>query len=197
MYKRQVLIWLAFGFSLESFALASEKDTVPVSDSNPTAGLENLHQSATNGSAESQFELGLIYEYGRGVDQNDSKAAHWYEKSANQGFPQAQYRLGVLCDNGWGKPIDKEKAFNLYLSAAEKGVELAQHDLAIAYFHGSGTSKNLMQAYKWLKIAELSGNPLMQKHLHLVSKEMSLDEIQSASYLARYWLESSAAESGF
>jgi len=46
-----------------------------------------------------------------------------------------------------------------------------------------------VQAYKWLKIAELSGNPLMHKHLRRVAKEMSADEIKKAEYLAKHWIE--------
>lgn len=183
------LVFFVVGFSTALVVHASETISTAGSDGSQLKLLETLRQSAKNGSAQSQFELGLIYEYGRGLQKDDSKAANWYEKSATQGFAQAQYRLAIMCDNGWGKSIDKEKAFNLYRSAAEQGVELAQHDLAIAYFNGSGTPRSLLQAYKWLKVAALSGNPLMQKHLNRVSEEMTLDEVQTASHLAQYWIE--------
>jgi len=68
---------------------------------------------------------------------------------------------------------------------------MAQHDLGIMYFQGTGTPKSLLQAYKWLKVAVLSGNPLMDKHLRLVANEMSTDEIQVAEYLALEWIEDS------
>ena len=144
-------------------------------------------------SAISDYERGLEFEYGRGVTRDDSKALYWYRKSASSGFAPAQYRLAVLNDNGWGTPVNSERAFTLYLAAAEQGLELAQHDLAIAFFEGVGTDKNLLQAYKWLKIADLSGSTLMQKHLHLVSQEMTADEIATAGHLAAYWIERHAA----
>lgn len=151
--------------------------------------VEQIRKSALSGSAASQYELGQLYEYGRGVEQDDSAAVLWYGKSADQNYASAQYRLAVLVDNGWGHPVDKEKAFGLYESAAERGHELAQHDTAIMYFKGSGVHKDLVQAYKWLKIAELSGNPLMQKHLRRVAKEMSADEIKKAEYFAKHWIK--------
>lgn len=150
---------------------------------------EQLHSSALNGSASAQFELGLLFEYGRGVNQDDVVAAHWYEKSAAQNNINAQYRLAVLSDNGWGKPPDKKRAVELYTLAAENGYGLAQHDLAIMYLEGTGTPKSLLQAYKWMRIAVMSGNPLMQKHLKMVAMEMSVDEIAEAEYLAMEWME--------
>ncbi len=152
---------------------------------------EQMLQSALNGSASAQFETGLLFEYGRGVVQDDSIAAYWYEKSAAQGNNEAQYRLAVFYDNGWGKQQDKKGALELYMSAAENGNEMAQHDLGIMYFQGAGTPKSLLQAYKWMKIAVLSGNPLMDKHLSLIAMEMSTDEIEVAEYLAIEWIESS------
>lgn len=150
-----------------------------------------VYDAAKNGSAEAQFELGLLFEYGRDVNQDDARALKWYKKSAAQEFSNAQYRLAVLSDNGWGTPLDKEKAFKLYESAAENGHELAQHDVAIMYFEGEGVTKNRIQAYKWLKIAIANGSELMQKHLNMVMLEMSSDEIGVAEHLANEWVESS------
>ena len=151
--------------------------------------VKQIRKSALSGSAASQYELGLLFEYGRGVEQDDSTAVLWYGKSADQNYASAQYRLAVLIDNGWGHPVDKEKAFGLYESAAERGHELAQYDTAIMYFKGSGVLRDRVQAYKWLKIAELSGSSLMQKHLRRVAKEMSADEIKKAEYFAKHWIE--------
>ncbi len=166
--------------------------TVATAEGSSHSTQEQLHRSALNGSAASQYEYGLLFEYGRGVDQDDSIAAYWYEKSAAQEYSNAQYRLAILCDNGWGKPPNKKRALELYTAAAHSGNEMAQHDLGIMYFQGAGTAKSLLQAYKWLKIAVLSGNPLMDKHLKLVANEMSTDEIAVAEYLAIEWIEDSS-----
>ena len=183
------MVCAAFLSCVALSGFAAESDARANSDFPESEEAEILRQTALSGSAESQFKLGELFEYGRGVERSDSKAAYWYEQAASQQYALAQYRLAILYDNGWGNPVNKEKAFVLYKAAAEQGVELAQHDVAIAYYQGSGTEKNLLLAYKWLKIADLNGNPLMQKHLNLVASEMSPDEIESAKFLAEGWIE--------
>lgn len=188
MLRLVALLWFTSSLATaDSTSLGNIEDAV-------SAEVAALHQSALNGSAQSQFEMGQLFEYGRDVQQNDANAAYWYEKSAAQNFAHAQYRLAILHDYGWGGEINKEKAFVLYKAAAENGIELAQHDLAIAYLQGSGVKKNLLQAYKWLKIADLNGNPLMLKHLKLVAAGMSLEEIEAANNLAALWIAESRRE---
>jgi len=167
---------------------ANTVDDTSTTVSHQSLSHEQLQTLAQSGSASAQYELGLTFEFGRGVTQDDTIAVYWYEKSAAQYFPDALYRLAILYDNGWGLVSNKEKALNLYKTAAEKGHVLAQHDVAIMYFQGSGTSRNLVQACKWIKIAVASGNPLMQKHLKLVEKEMSQQEIKLAEVMAEEWL---------
>jgi len=186
-----LLIWVFVGFVFSSIAMAGGDGNSQRSDTNNSLPPNQLYNLASNGSASAQYELGLLYEYGRGVNQDDTIALFWYEKSAAQKYTSALYRLAILYDNGWGPLVDKEKALNLYAAAAEKGHSLAQHDLAILYFQGTDAPKNLLQAYKWLNIAVKSGNPLMQKHLSLGANEMSVDEIEVAEYLAEEWIEQS------
>jgi len=186
-----LLIWVFVGSVFSSIAVAGGVGHSQSTDTNNSLPPNQLYNLASNGSASAQYELGLLYEYGRGVNQDDAIALFWYEKSAAQNFSDALYRLAILYDNGWGALPDKEKALDLYAAAAEKGHSLAQHDLAILYFQGSDAPKNLLQAYKWLNIAVKSGNPLMQKHLRMVANEMSVDEIGVARYLAEEWIEQS------
>lgn len=174
-------LMLLFGFTMVTADTAAGENLLN------TEQQKQLYREAVAGDAHAQFELGSLFEYGRGVEQDDSIAADWYEKSALQQFSSAQYRLAVLLDNGWGRESNKEAAFALYKAAAESGDELARHDVAIMYFQGVGTKKNLVQAYKWLKIATLNGSPLMQKHLGVVAGEMSAEEIELASALAEGW----------
>jgi TPR repeat protein len=49
---------------------------------------------AERGDAKSQWALGAMYYYGRGVPRDYGEAVRWYRKSAEQGYPQAQYDLG-------------------------------------------------------------------------------------------------------
>ncbi len=43
-----------------------------------------------------QFNLGLAYDRGDGVRQDQAKAAFWYRKAAEQGDTDSQFLLGML-----------------------------------------------------------------------------------------------------
>jgi hypothetical protein len=62
--------------------------------------IPKLQAMAEGGDASAQLSLGLAYQNGRGVQQNDSIAVEWYRKAAQGGVSQAQ-RLGVMYMNGW------------------------------------------------------------------------------------------------
>ncbi len=184
-FGRVLVCWVFIVSTLSAVVSANDTDVASEIDSPAHKQLLSL---AHNGLATAQYELGLIFEYGRGVPRDDVAAISWYEKAAEQHFASALYRLAILYDNGWGLASNKEKALQLYKAAAENGHTLAQHDIAIMYFQGSGTAKSPLEAYKWMRIALNSGNPLLQKHLNLLAKSMSLDEIEVAEYLAQDWM---------
>ena len=57
---------------------------------------------AEQGHAEAQFNLGFVYDKGKGVPQDDKEAIKWYRLSAKQGYAYAQSNLGVMYTNGQG-----------------------------------------------------------------------------------------------
>lgn len=157
---------------------------------NTAQALEEWQPLADAGEPDAQHSLGMMYEYGRGVAQDDVEAARWYEKAAEQNNSEAQYRLGVFYDNGWGVARNDTLAAKWYERAAHRGHAFAQHDLAYMYLKGSGVPQDKVQAYKWLKIASAQRADLMGKHLLNVSKTMTADEIRLADKLAADWLSS-------
>ena len=61
---------------------------------------------AEQGDAQAQYNLGIMYDNGQGVPQDDAEAVKWYRKAAEQGIAKAQYNLGVMYANGRGVPQD-------------------------------------------------------------------------------------------
>ena len=59
-----------------------------------TNNQQDVEQEADQGDADEQFQLGLKYDLGRGVEQSDAKAVEYYQLAANQGHAQAQCNLG-------------------------------------------------------------------------------------------------------
>src|ERR1022692_2124462 len=61
---------------------------------------------AEAGQPEAQFDLGVLYAKGLGVQRDLTVAANWYRKSADQGNAEAEFALGQMYSRGWGVPRD-------------------------------------------------------------------------------------------
>lgn len=98
--------------------------------------------AAKEGHADSQFNVGVMYEQGIGVAKDDQQAVVWYGKAAAQGSSAAQYNLGVLYENGRGTPVDFAKANDWYRKASVQGDALAVGNLGMLYIRGDGVKVN-------------------------------------------------------
>ena len=72
------------------------------------------------GDAGAQYNLGVMYYDGLGVDVNFKKAIEWYEKAAEQGHAHAQNNLAHMSHNGQGVDVNYKKAIEWYEKAAEQ-----------------------------------------------------------------------------
>ena len=61
--------------------------------------MEWCRKAADQGYAAAQYNLGIMYDNGHGVEQSNEKAAEWYRKAANQGYPDAKKKLSELGAN--------------------------------------------------------------------------------------------------
>ena len=55
--------------------------------------IDKLRQPAERGDASAQYQLGVCYDKGAGVQANE--AVKWYRKAAEQGYAAALCNLGV------------------------------------------------------------------------------------------------------
>lgn len=63
---------------------------------NYEGALEMLEPLATEGSAEAQAYLGVMYQLGLGVERNVPEAFQWLTRAAQQGVGFAAHNLGTL-----------------------------------------------------------------------------------------------------
>ena len=70
-----------------------------------------LELLAAQGDAAAQYNLGTLYNSGRGVTKDLAVAASWYEKAARQGKGLAQLAIGVMYRNGQGVEVDYPRAY--------------------------------------------------------------------------------------
>ncbi len=78
---------------------------------------------AEQGHAKAQFNLGVMYDKGTGVAQDDAEAVRLYRLAAEQGYARAQFNLGTMYDNGEGVAQDDAEAHMWFNLAAAQGDE--------------------------------------------------------------------------
>jgi hypothetical protein len=151
---------------------------------------------AASGDAEAQYELGTLYQNGRGTPIDRDKAIEWYRRSAdhgnlkaasrlermkenevrfdmeseraNSGDPEGQYALGTMYAKGVGVTVDKTRAVSWYRRAAEQGHEKAQYKLGYLLYHGEGVKRSTGQALTWFRTAAVKGYAPAQYHLGMM-----------------------------
>ena len=57
--------------------------------------IDQLRQAAEQGDASAQYNLGVMYDLGEGVPEDDREAVKWYRLAAEQGIAGSQFKLGV------------------------------------------------------------------------------------------------------
>ncbi len=110
-------------------------------------------KAATQGYAKAQYNLGVMYRNGQGVEKDDEKAVEWYRKAADQGYADAQCKLGFMYSYGYGVEKDYEKALEWTRKAAEQGYAKAQYNLGLMYRNGEGVEKDDEKALEWYRKA--------------------------------------------
>ena len=73
---------------------------------------------ADEGVARAQNNLGVMYEYGKGVPLNTDEALKWYRLAAAQGYAGAQNNLGLIYAIGRIVPRDPVRAYMWFSLAA-------------------------------------------------------------------------------
>ena len=122
---------------------------------------------AENGHVQAQFNVGLMYDQGRGVAESDQEAVKWYRMAAEQGHAQARFTLGLMYFEGLGVPQSYLEAERWYWLAAVQGSAAAQFNLAVMYAQGQGIPQNNEEALKLYRMAAMQRTCPSPVHLGL------------------------------
>jgi uncharacterized protein len=160
-------------------------------------------QAAEAGLAIAQYNLGVLYYSGNGVEQSFEKAFQWTYKAAEQGHVNAMVNLGVLYFNQVGvssgvtsvwpfsliaRAGNLREAARWYEYAAEYNHGGAQYYLATMYRDGTGVEKNLVQAWKWANLARDNDIPDASLLLASISRDLSPEQLEQAQTLYAEWV---------
>jgi len=142
---------------------------------------------AKQGQADAQYNLGLLYAKGQGVQKDDAQARQWYEKAAVQGHVDAQVNLGSLYDYGRGGPQDFKMAVRWYRRSADQGNDLAQRRLGLLYERGDGVQQDYVQAYMWYTLGAATGVKAGVVMRDELAVQMTSEQLLAAKKLVREW----------
>lgn len=93
--------------------------------------LDTLLALAQQGHPIAQFNLGVKYDFGQGVDKDPVQAVRWYRLAAAQGHGGAQYNLGGMYFEGVGVQRDLVRATMWFTLSAESGIGGAAKNRAV------------------------------------------------------------------
>ena len=160
--------------------------------------LETEHMYAMQGHADAQYYLGVMYDRGDGVAEDDAEAVKWYRKAAEQGYALAQFSLGVMYAEGEGVPENAAEAMKWYRKAAEQGHAYAQNNLGYMYAKGEGVPEddfwgweNDTEAVKWYRKAAEQGNAMAQSNLGVMYENG--EGVPKDDVVAYAWYSAAAA----
>ena len=151
----------------------------------PACSDSDLMRLAKQGDAEAQKKLGVMYDLGEGVPDDDKAAVKWYTLAAEQGSAKAQRKLGVMYDHGEGVPEDDKAAVKWYALAAEQGLAQAQYNLGVMYRSGAGVILDNVYAHMWFNIAGSNGVESAAAARDAVANRLTKADLTRAQDLAR------------
>jgi hypothetical protein len=149
---------------------------------------KEMRPLAEQGDAAAQFNLGILYDNGYGVPQDDQEAVRWWRLAAGQGNAAAQFNLGVMYEQGQGVPQDVAEAVRWYRLAAVQGHATAQFNLGILYGKGQGVLQDYIQAHMWASLAAAQNQERATKLRAALANDMTPEQIAEAQRLAGEWL---------
>jgi len=150
-----------------------------------------LKQKAEQGFTDAQYNLGLMYERGEGVTQDQTEAIRWFRLAAEQGVAEAQYKLGHRFAEGYGVPQGFAEAVKWYQAAAEQGLAVAQIRLGLLHANGEGVPQDYVQAHKWFNLtsadSQFVNRPRAIRGRDELAKRMTPEQVAEAQQLATEW----------
>ncbi|MCD6027034.1 MAG: Sel1 domain protein repeat-containing protein [Solimicrobium sp.] len=127
------------------YDLSSEQE-VKKRDNAYASAFETFEENANHGCSMSQYELGVMFAQGIGVERNGKNAFLWSMAAYNQHHPDACTTLGDLFQQGHGVEKNVEFAIFYYREGAKRGSASACNNLGKLYLYGLGVEQNFQTA---------------------------------------------------
>ncbi|NMH65334.1 tetratricopeptide repeat protein [Shewanella salipaludis] len=154
MKYRQWIMGLGLGLSLGLSSAANAFSIPQPVRERAASKLAHIQLQATQGEAEAQFLLGLMYLSGRFVVQDSDLGMQWVTEAAKQQHVKAQQTLADIAFEGKLVPRDLAAAEHWYRQLGQQGHKWAQFRLGFIYASGGdGVRRNCGKAVEHFSAA--------------------------------------------
>jgi len=143
---------------------------------------KSVQQQAQDGKVQAMYDVGRMYERGRGTAVNFSQAAEWYQKASAAGNAAAKARLGILYFEGRGVPQNHQQAYRLLTEAAGVNIPSAQYQLGLMYEWGTVVNQDKHQAMQWYEKAMQGGDYRAKDKLAQLRSQQDTTRADSARH---------------
>ena len=145
--------------SANCFADRFDDAVAAYSNGNYALAIQIWSELANQGDTLSQFNLGILYEQGLGVEQDVLRAVGFYTLAASADYAEAQINLAnILYSWTNDSPQNIEHAIYWWNQAAQSGNAEAQYRLGSLLLAGKKIPLNFESAKVWLEKAALQGH---------------------------------------
>lgn len=130
-----------------------------------------LARAAAEGDLDAEFDLGVCFEQGSGVEQNLDEALGHFRRAAEGGHAEAQHKMGAAYAYGIHVPQNYDEALAWYRRAAEQDQVDALYALGMSYRYGIGVAADQQVAAGWYEQAAEQGHECAREELTRMSAE--------------------------
>mgnify|MGYP001972279457 CR=1 FL=1 len=116
--------------------------------------MEWYMKGAQQGNTICEYNIGVNYFDGHGVEKNVDKALEWCMKAVSKGHTSALSGVGEV----HALKSQHEEAFEWFTKAAAQGDSDAKYNLGMCYEYGEGVTKDIPKAIKWYTKAAKQGD---------------------------------------
>jgi TPR repeat protein len=190
MKKVIAVFALFFGLVIAAHSADLRKGLEAYENGNFKRALNEFRQLAEQGLSLAKYNLGVMYDNGHGVNEDDEVAFRWFTAAAENGVSEAWFNLGEMYRSGEGVEADLSKAIKWLERAALSGDADAFYSLGLA-FEAQNADESFSKALSWYLVGAEAGHALSQYGLaNLYANGFGVD----VSYLRAYmWATLSSA----
>jgi TPR repeat protein len=104
---------------------------------------------AESGDGQAMNNLGVLYDQGKGLEEDPGRALYWFERAARAGHPAGMSNYGRMLESGRGIAENPQEAAKWFDRAAREGQPEAQYNLGLLYEQGRGVGQDDRTAAIW------------------------------------------------